>query len=358
MSLPLVSVIIPTYNYAHYITEAIGSIQNQIYPFSSIEIIVVDDGSTDNTREVLGKYINKGIIQYYYQQNKGKANATRYAIQKASGKYIFNLDADDYYLPDKIAASIRIFEENPDIVHIGTPAKAISAATNTTQVEDVPADILEKPLDGNWLMLRFYNNNILFGGGSTYSVRASILKQIHIPDGVDMYIDEFLILAVLPFGKSYFIKQPLSVWRVHEFNYTTRTSIRDHQIRKEERLIHSSGAVLSYLENNHFDNKLVKIYRLRDATRKIVFKEFLETKGIKDILYYTFHVFFQIRPHWRLIMKYNVIIRLFPSSLILFLKSFRKLKHTVSPHIEGKLSEGSFYQRKKLQAKTDYSKMS
>src|SRR6476646_875006 len=111
MSLPLVSIIIPTYNYGHYITEAISSIRDQNYPTSNIEIIVVDDGSTDNTREVLRKYIERGIIHYYYQPNKGKANATNYAIQKASGKYIFNLDADDYYFPDKISSTVRIYEE-------------------------------------------------------------------------------------------------------------------------------------------------------------------------------------------------------------------------------------------------------
>lgn len=358
MSLPLVSIIIPTYNYGHYITEAIGSIQDQNYPFNNIEIIVVDDGSTDNTREVLRKYIDRGIIHYYYQPNKGKANATNYAIQKASGKYIFNLDADDYYFPDKIASTVRIYEENPGVVHVGSPAKAISAETNVSQVEDVPADILEKLLDGKWLMMRFYNSNILFGGGSTYSARASVLKKIVIPNDVDMYIDEFLILAVLPFGQSYFIKQPLSVWRVHKTNYTTRTNEKQEQTRKEERLIHSSGAVLAYLETHDFENRLVKIYRLRDATRKIVFKEFLDTKSVKDILNYTIRVFFIIRPSLKLVMKYNVIVRLFPSPLIRFLKRLRKIKNTIPAYTQGKLSENSFYQRKKLQAKNDYSKMS
>ena len=106
---PLISVIIPTYNYAAYIQEAINSITEQDYPKDKIEIIVVDDGSTDNTKEVLQYLIQNNTINYYYQQNKGKASATFKAIQLSSGKYIFNLDADDYFLPGKLQKAVTIF---------------------------------------------------------------------------------------------------------------------------------------------------------------------------------------------------------------------------------------------------------
>src|ERR1700754_4647904 len=102
--LPLVTVIIPTYNYAVYIGDAVQSILQQNYPTELIEIIVVDDGSTDDTQQVLRPFIEGTNISYYYQQNKGKANATYNGIQKSKGKYIFNLDADDYFLSNKISA--------------------------------------------------------------------------------------------------------------------------------------------------------------------------------------------------------------------------------------------------------------
>ncbi|MEJ7738061.1 MAG: glycosyltransferase family A protein [Chitinophagaceae bacterium] len=323
MNCSRVSVIIPTYNYAQYICEAINSVLQQNYPTEKIEIIVVDDGSTDNTKEVLKPFIDQDAIKYYYQQNKGKANATYNGIHKSTGTYIFNLDADDFFFPDKIAASVKEFEADKDIVHVATPAKIIYQETQLSKIENLPGDILGKPLDGNWLLHRLYNSNILFGGGSTYAARSSILKVLQIPDAVDMYIDEFLILAVLPFGKSFFIEQPLSAFRVHASNYSGETFPEEKQIRKRRKLLHSSAAILSYLQNNEFNDRLVKIYRLQDATRRIAFKESLDEKKTADIFQFAYEVFFRIQPKWRLIKKYKVINRLLPSHL---LRSLKRIK--------------------------------
>jgi glycosyltransferase involved in cell wall biosynthesis len=70
-----VTVLIPTYNYAHYIQNAIDSILDSNFPQEEIEIITIDDGSTDNTRDVIGKYTDR--VRYIYQENKGKASATQ-----------------------------------------------------------------------------------------------------------------------------------------------------------------------------------------------------------------------------------------------------------------------------------------
>jgi glycosyltransferase involved in cell wall biosynthesis len=324
MPQPAISVFIPTYNYARYIAEAINSILAQDYPAEKIEIVVVDDGSTDNTKEVLQPFIEKGVIDYHWQENMGKANATTNAIKKCTGKYIFNLDADDYFFPDKIAATVAVFEKYPDIVHVGTPAKFVNQDTGETAVENIPADILGKPLEGDWLLNRFYTGNFLFGGGSTYAARTEVLKKISIPDDVDMFIDEFLILALLPFGKSYFIEQPLSIWRLHKSNYSGSASNYDKQIIKEKRLLKSSAAVLSYIKENGFNDKLVRIYRLKDATMKISFKETLRNKKYSDIFKYTSEVFFKLKPDWKVIMNYHVMNRLIPSGLFRLMKKIKK----------------------------------
>ena len=120
----VVSVIIPTYNRAALLAEAIQSVVLQTY--RPIECIIVDDGSTDNTKEVLQQQIQDGIIQYHYQPNQGKAAATVKAIKMATGKYIFNLDADDYFLPNKIKRTVEVFESDDAIVHIGTPAQILN----------------------------------------------------------------------------------------------------------------------------------------------------------------------------------------------------------------------------------------
>ncbi len=114
---PRVSVIIATYNNAHYILEAIASIFNQTY--TSYEIIVIDDGSTDNTRQVLEPYLDK--IRYLYQENKGVSHARNLGLEMARGEFISFLDADDFFLPDKLAKQVAVFDAHPSlgIVHSG-----------------------------------------------------------------------------------------------------------------------------------------------------------------------------------------------------------------------------------------------
>lgn len=315
-----VSVIIPTYNYADYITEAIESVLQQDYPKDKIEIIIVDDGSTDNTKDILQKWI-QSTIKYFYQSNEGKASATYKAIQMATGKYIFNLDADDYFLPGKIKKTVEIFESDESLVHVASPAKFFDQKDKLLKdTELIPYSILSKKLNGIYLLNYLYRNNIFYGSGSTFSARASLLKRVNIPAGADMYIDEFLLLAILPFGKSFFMKEPLSVWRSHAGNYSVKTINAEQQKLKAQRLLTSSAAVLSYLEENNYDKKLVKIYRLKNVNRLIAYKESVKTKTVKDIAHYAKEVFFAIKPGWRLIKKYQVLNRLIPLSLYLFLK--------------------------------------
>ncbi len=108
--LPLVSVIIPTYNRAKLVCRAIDSALNQTY--KNIEIIVVDDGSKDNTREVLAAYGEK--IKNLYKENGGESSARNFGIQRAGGEYLAFLDSDDQWHPGKIQKQMQRLLENPD----------------------------------------------------------------------------------------------------------------------------------------------------------------------------------------------------------------------------------------------------
>jgi glycosyltransferase involved in cell wall biosynthesis len=109
---PLVSVIIPAYNAGRYIKEAVDSALAQTY--KNCEVVVVDDGSTDNTRQVLAPYIDAGKIKYIYQENKGLAGARNTGIKNSSGEYITLLDADDIFLPRKIERQVNFLEKHPE----------------------------------------------------------------------------------------------------------------------------------------------------------------------------------------------------------------------------------------------------
>lgn len=107
---PLVSIIIPTYNYGHFVAEAINSAITQNY--SNCEIIVVDDGSTDSTREIIGSRID---ITYVHQNNQGLSAARNTGMRAATGKYIQFLDADDLLDNDSIAKRVEFLEQHPEV---------------------------------------------------------------------------------------------------------------------------------------------------------------------------------------------------------------------------------------------------
>ena len=109
MNKPLVSVIIPTYNRAWILSTAIDSVLCQDYP--NIELIVIDDGSTDNTKNLLKNYKNKIIV--LYQKNAGVSAARNLGIKKSYGEFIAFLDSDDSWDKRKISCQMEFFEANP-----------------------------------------------------------------------------------------------------------------------------------------------------------------------------------------------------------------------------------------------------
>jgi glycosyltransferase involved in cell wall biosynthesis len=117
-SAPLVTVIIASYNASKYIVEAVDSILQQSYP--NIEIVLINDGSTDDTEEVLAPYMSR--IRYTYQENQGIPQTFNRGLEMAQGKYICILGADDYWITaDKVEKQVAILEANPslDYVHSG-----------------------------------------------------------------------------------------------------------------------------------------------------------------------------------------------------------------------------------------------
>ncbi len=107
---PLVSVIIPTFNRGWVIREAIDSVLNQT--FGSFELIVVDDGSTDNTLDILAAY--QDLITLIRQRNRGVSAARNRGVDSASGRFVAFLDSDDLWLPQKLNRQIEFFDSNPD----------------------------------------------------------------------------------------------------------------------------------------------------------------------------------------------------------------------------------------------------
>ncbi len=123
--LPLVSVIITTYNYANFLPRAVESVLNQTY--RNYEIIIVDDGSTDNTKSTVSQ---SWRAKYFYQENKALAAARNAAIIKSAGKYLVFLDADDWLEADALEQNYRVIKNMPGIAFVSGNHFFLLAETN------------------------------------------------------------------------------------------------------------------------------------------------------------------------------------------------------------------------------------
>lgn len=112
MNQPLVSVVMPVYNSAPYLKEAIDSILNQSY--SNIELLAINDCSTDSSKDIILSYSDPRVRYFENNPNKGIVKSRNLGIENAKGKYIATLDSDDIALPDRIKTQVCFLEKNPD----------------------------------------------------------------------------------------------------------------------------------------------------------------------------------------------------------------------------------------------------
>jgi glycosyltransferase involved in cell wall biosynthesis len=126
---PLISVIIPSYNSARFVGIAVASALTQTY--QPVEVIVVDDGSTDNTRAVLSPWQDR--IRYFYQSNGGVSKARNRGIKEACGDLIAFLDADDVWLPEKLTKQWECLVANPQVGLVHTDAYVLNDLTGEQQ---------------------------------------------------------------------------------------------------------------------------------------------------------------------------------------------------------------------------------
>ena len=149
---PLVSIIIPNYNHAQYVGDAIWSVLTQEY--RNFEIIVVDDGSTDNSREVIAQFGDK--VQYIHQKNAGLSAARNTGIKASKGVLIGVLDADDMYESIFLSTLVVTLQENPDADGVYCGYQFVDHKNNLLpQIEARPVDhdkLYDALLDGNFFV--------------------------------------------------------------------------------------------------------------------------------------------------------------------------------------------------------------
>lgn len=147
---PLVSVVIPAYNSAAFVADAISSALSQTY--QPVECVVVDDGSDDGTADEVARFTDR--VRYLSQQNEGVSSARNRGVAAANGQYVSFLDADDLWLPQKIELQMKLFRQQPHLAAVYTGLHLIDTAGDFRGREEPPAGVaafrntllLERPI--------------------------------------------------------------------------------------------------------------------------------------------------------------------------------------------------------------------
>lgn len=203
MQAPLVSVVITAYNYAAYLPKAIDSVLGQTY--RNIEVIIVNDGSTDNTEDAVAPYLNDGRVTYITQKNSGQASSKNRGIRASRGGFVAFLDADDFWRSDKLERQMPLFSKDPQTGVVYSDLNFIGPGGE-------PLDI-ERPqrFRGDILQELFLDN---FIGFSTTVVRKECFERAGVFDeGLSMAIDWHLWLRVACHYRFDYVDEPLLYYR-------------------------------------------------------------------------------------------------------------------------------------------------
>lgn len=198
----IVSIIIPTYNYAVFLPTAIRSCLDQTY--KPIEILVVDDGSTDHTKDVIKEFNNH--ITYLFQENRGVSEARNRGLELAKGDYITFLDSDDYLTNDSLKLRIEILKKHTDIGIVFT--STYSKTWGKEELRYRPK--IKKPIISD----KFYEDLLLrkipFQTSATL-MRNSLAKRFRFPTHLSNAEDIAYFTKVFFSTKGFFLPNPTAV---------------------------------------------------------------------------------------------------------------------------------------------------
>jgi glycosyltransferase involved in cell wall biosynthesis len=202
---PFFTVIVPTYNRAGYLKKAICSVLSQAY--SDLELIIVDDGSTDDTKSVVESF-NDSRVRYIFQQNTERSAARNNGIDHAKGKYICFLDSDDYYLPDHLSVFYNEISKQNEPV-----AMFVSGVYEESESGRKERILFDKAYNENPL-LYYWQNTILTP--ISVCIHRDILKENKFIPEFNIWEDTHLFLRILTQYSFFYVDKHTAVSVKHD----------------------------------------------------------------------------------------------------------------------------------------------
>jgi glycosyltransferase involved in cell wall biosynthesis len=260
--MPSVSVIIPTYNKAAYLANAIESAIAQT--FRDIEIIIIDDGSTDHTQEVLARFGDK--IQVIHQSNQGASAARNAGLRKSQGNCIAFLDSDDQWLPDKLARQMPLFDLDSQVGVVFSDTYYVYGE----RIQPKTSFQLYPPSSG-FIFKCLYGKNFI--PMLTTVVKRECFNQIGFFDENLRACEDYdLWLRISKFWKFIYATEPLALYRVTEGQISSQIERNWVNFLIIQKRVYEENQHLPFLSQTDLDHYFYNFYLTKLA------KEMLKTK--------------------------------------------------------------------------------
>ena len=233
MAKPFVSVLIDTYNHEKFIEQAITSVLEQDFPASDFEILVVDDGSTDRTPELVEKFAPR--VVYLPKQNGGQASAFNFGIPQCRGEVVAFLDGDDWWKPNKLTVVCEAMAANPDVGIVGN---------GIVIVQPDGREEVETLLHGNLFRAdtpsgaKLFRVRGSFLGTSRMTIRKNALAEIgRIPETILFEADEYLFTLAAVLHDVLILPDVLTHYRLHGANLYQISSADSERTRRKQKVL-------------------------------------------------------------------------------------------------------------------------
>jgi len=241
MSKPFVSVLIDTYNHERFIEEAITSVLEQNFCPSDFEILVVDDGSTDRTPELVRKFGPR--VRHLCKENGGQASAFNLGIPQCSGEIVAFLDGDDWWARDKLSRVISAFASDPAVGFVGHGiTEVLQDGSKRSELVRETHHVHLDTVSG----ARTFRLRKSFLGTSRMAIRADVLRRIgQIPTELVIQADECLFTLAILFSGALILREPLTFYRLHSGNLFQVGSGNATALRRKREVLNTLASILN-----------------------------------------------------------------------------------------------------------------
>ena len=248
MSVPVVTALIDTYNYGHFIEEAVESVLSQGFPMEQVEILVVDDGSTDDTPERMKKYGSR--IKYFRKPNGGQASALNLGFQVARGDIVALLDGDDWWLPKKLQSILSAFSSGPNVCLVYHQLEEFEIRTGKRRLAEFR--------DISGVVSAEIPKILTFTASPTSGLafrRMAVAPLFPIPEAIRTQADGYLAALATFLGPAISIPQVLGIYRIHGSNLYFRDS-KGRDLERQTKRTSDLRAVVGGMESWFAQRKL------------------------------------------------------------------------------------------------------